>query len=228
MINIRHLIFLATFIFCIPCTGQAQEEDKLGFWLVYNGFINIKSDYELLLESQFRTWEPLSNTQTWFIRPFISYRVTENFLPGIGVEYHINRSFAETDMDREKTQEFRVSLQSILLQKIGSAFLQHRYRYEFRFWDFEGKQRVRYRIQTSIPITKKDLSPGVFFATLGNEFLIDTRPALNISEDWWYVMAGYTVNPSLFIQAGYLGIVRAGLPNLNRIQVMFTQRLFID
>ena len=206
----------------------AQEEDKLGTWLVYNGFINIKSDYELLIETQYRTWEPVNNTQTWMFRPFLSYRVTDNFLPGIGLEYHINRSFSENNSDRVKTQEFRISLQTILLQNIGTAFLQHRYRYEFRFWDFEGRERMRYRIQASIPLTKKDLSPGVVFATLGNEFLIDTKPALYLSENWWYVMAGYRINESLFIQAGYLGIIRPGDENLHRIQVLFTQRLFVE
>ena len=58
---------------------SGQEADKLGSWYVYNGFINFSPKLELFVESQLRTWEPISNIQNLFFRPYLSYNFTPDF-----------------------------------------------------------------------------------------------------------------------------------------------------
>jgi len=95
-----------------------QEEDKLGSWYVYNGFINLGPKVELFVESQLRTWEPLTNIQTLFFRPYLSYNVTTDFQVGLGQEYHMAWTYAKNKDDKVKTEEYRITLQAMLFQKV--------------------------------------------------------------------------------------------------------------
>ena len=138
-----------------------QEEDKLGSWYIYNGFFNFTPKFELFVESQLRTWEVVSNSQSFFARAFFNFNLIPSFQFGFSQEYHINWSYAENPDDKLKTEEYRTTLQAILFQSVDKVNIQHRYRYEFRFLDESGKQRTRYRIQLGIPITGEKIKNGV-------------------------------------------------------------------
>ena len=222
-INFYLLLFSIIFF-----SNQAfsQEEDKLGSWYVYNGFFNFTPKFELFVESQLRTWEVISNPQSFFIRAIFSYNLTTSFQLGISQDYHINWSYAENPDDKLKTEEYRTILQAMLFQAVDRVSIQHRYRYEFRFLDESGKQRTRYRIQLGIPITEEKIKQGVVFATVGNEFLLDTKPELNFSQNRLYAMVGYQFTGSLNFQFGYMYISRSDSPNWHRLQFFLTQKLF--
>ena len=113
----------------------SQEEDKLGSWYIYNGFFNFTPKFELFVESQLRTWEVFSNSQSFFARAFFNFNLTTSFQLGLSQEYHINWSYAENADDKLRTEEYRTTLQAILFQVIDRVTIQHRYRYEFRFLD---------------------------------------------------------------------------------------------
>lgn len=220
------LRFLLLLLLLIPLGGKSycQEGDKLGSWYIYNGFFNLSPKVELFFESQWRTWEPISNTQNLFFRPFISYNFTPYFQLGVSQEYHMNWSYSEMSEDKVKTEEYRTTLQAMLFQQIDRVAIQHRFRYEFRFLDEKGNQRVRYRIQLGIPITKKKIEKGVFFATLGNEFMVNTQKEFNLSQMRTYAMIGYQISKSTHFQFGYMYISRPSAENLNRLQFLLTQK----
>ena len=223
--KIKFFLIICSIVF-ISNQSFSQEEDKLGSWYIYNGFFNFTPKFELFVESQLRSWEVVSNSQSFFIRAFFNYNLTKSFQLGFSQEYHINWSYAENPDDKLRTEEYRTNLQAILFQAIDRVAIQHRYRYEFRFLDENGKQRTRYRIQLGIPLTREKIEKGVVFATVGNEFLLDTKPKLNFSQNRLYAMLGYQFTSSLNFQFGYMYIARSASQNWHRLQFFLTQKLF--
>ena len=218
------LFFLLVFS---PLRTEAQDKYPLGSWYIYNGFFNVSPKVELFFETQLRTWEVASNPQVFFFRPYFNYNVTENFQAGLGLEYHMNWTYETDSMPRIKTEEFRTTLQAMLFQKVGRVGVQHRFRYEFRFLDEEGKQRMRYRLQLSIPLTKPTVEKGVLFLTTGNEIMVNTQPDLNLSQNRTYAMLGYQISRSISFQFGYMYIAHPnGAPGYHRLQFLLTQKLY--
>jgi len=226
-LNRRHTkLYLVTSLFlCCLTKGVSQEGEKLGSWYVYNGFFNFSPKFELFAETQIRTWEPIDNVQSFFIRPFFNFNLNKNVQLGISQEYHSNWSYSEISEDKMQTEEYRTTLQGILSQKVGRVSLQHRYRYEFRFLDESGKQRTRYRLQLGIPISSDVVTKGVWFATLGNEFMLNTQPKFDVSQNRAYGMLGYQFSKSTNLQFGYMYISRPEEENLHRLQFFLTQKL---
>ena len=202
----------------------AQEGDKLGSWYVYNGFLKFSPKTELFIESQWRTYEPIGNSQTLFFRPFFSYNFNSNFQLSLGQEYHMNWSYETETQPRVKTEEYRTTIQPMLFHNIGRVSFQHRYRYEWRFLDEKGKQRTRYRIQLGIPLSAPQITKGVWFTTLGNEFMVDTKPDVQLSQMRTYAMLGYQVGKKTHIQFGYMYISKPRGDNLHRLQFFLTQK----
>jgi hypothetical protein len=207
-------------------SGLAQEGEKLGSWFTYNGFYNINPRLELFFETQVRTYEAFGNRQTFLIRPYVSYNINQSVQFGLGLEYHGNSSYAVIPDDKISTEEFRTTLQAMVFQKINRISLQHRYRYEFRFLDLQGKQRVRYRLQLSIPLTSPTIEQGVVFLTGGNDFLIDTKPSLVFNQNRLYLMIGYQFTPAFNFQFGYMYIAIPAADNLHRLQFFLTHKLY--
>ncbi len=205
--------------------GFSQSNEKLGSWYIYNGFFNLNPKIELFFETQLRTWEPVSNPENFFLRPYFNYNINENWQLGLGLEYHKSWTYDEVSENRIITEEFRKTLQSMVFQKIGRVKLQHRYRYEFRNIDGSKKQRTRYRIQITIPITKKGFDKGGLFINTLNEFLIDTKPNLYFSQNRFYVALGYQFTKNVNLQVGYLNIMRETSVH-HRMNFLLTHKLF--
>ncbi len=155
-----------------------------------------------------RTWETFSNPENFFLRPYFNYNLTSNIQTGLGLEYHKTWTYDENPNEKVSSDEFRITLQSMLFHKIDRVSLQHRYRYEFRNVDEKKLQRTRYRIQATIPLNNRSMEKGTIFFNVFNEFMIDTEPKLNFSQNRFYVAAGYQFTKSLNFQFGYLTIAR--------------------
>ena len=225
LLNLCIALFFLAGIGLSPTTSIAQGDDELGSWFIYNGFFNINPKVELFFETQLRNWETFSNPETFFLRPYFNYNVTKNFQPGIGLEYHKSWTYAEDPDEKESADEFRLTLQTMLFHKIDRVALQHRYRYEFRNVDGNHRQRTRYRIQATIPINNRTLKKGTFFMNTFNEFMVDTKPDLQLSQNRFYVAGGYQFSKSLNFQFGYLLISRSSA-NYNRLQFFLTHKLY--
>ncbi|NNK75493.1 MAG: DUF2490 domain-containing protein [Maribacter sp.] len=219
----RRLVIVG-FLLLFFAISNAQEGDKLGSWYIYNGFFKFSPKTELFFETQWRTYEPIQNSQTLFFRPFFSYNFNPNFQLSISQEYHKNWSFGLDPEDKVGTEEYRTTIQPMLFHGIGRVSLQHRFRYEWRFLDEKGKQRTRYRIQLGIPISKPVMEKGVFFTTLGNEFMVDVQPEVQLSQMRTYAMLGYQLSKTTNLQFGYMYISRPRADDLHRLQFLLTQK----
>ena len=204
---------------------SAQSEDKLGSWYIYNGFFNVSPKVELFFETQLRTWETFSNPENFFLRPYFNYNWNKNFQSGLGLEYHKTWTYAEDPDNRISSDEFRITLQGMVFQRIERVSLQHRYRYEFRNVNSDQLQRMRYRIQATIPLNNKTMKKGTVFANVFNEFLVDTAPRLQLSQNRFYLAGGYQFTKDLNFQFGYLFISRSSSTH-NRLQFFLTHKLY--
>lgn len=218
------IVFLLLLTY-LPHASNAQSEDKLGSWFIYNGFFNVSPKVELFFETQLRNWETFSNPENFFLRPYFNYNVTKNFQSGLGLEYHKSWTYAENSDEKVSSDEFRVTMQIMIFHKIDRVSLQHRYRYEFRNVDGDHLQRTRYRIQATIPINNKSVEKGTFFMNTFNEFLVDTKPRLALSQNRFYLAGGYQFSKNLNFQFGYLFISRASTTH-HRLQFFLTHKLY--
>ncbi len=217
-------IWLTFFVFAPMFETRGESEDELGSWYIYNGFFNFNPKFELFFETQLRLWEVTSNPETFFLRPYFNYNIHQNFQTGIGLEYHKNQTFSEDPDEREISEEYRLTLQAMAFQKIGRVSLQHRYRYEFRNISPENGQRMRYRIMATVPINKKALDKKVFFFAAFNELMVETEPTLILSQNRFYLAAGYYFTKDLNFQFGYLFQSRQSNTH-HRLQFWLTHRV---
>jgi hypothetical protein len=204
---------------------QAQSEDKLGSWYIYNGFFKFTPKSELFFETQLRNYEVFSNPETFFLRPYYTYNINENLQPGISIEYHKSWTYAEDPADKVSSDEIRVTLQMMVFQKIGRSSLQHRYRYEFRNVNGDPLRRMRYRFQVTIPINSETMNKGTFFANTNAELMIDTSPNLGINQNRFFLAGGYQFTDNLNLQLGYLAVFRPSTVH-HRVQFFVTHKLW--
>ena len=202
-----------------------QSEDKLGSWYIYNGFYKFTPKFELFFETQLRNYEVVSNPETFFVRPYLTYNINKNVQPGLSFEYHKSWTYDEVPENKVASDEFRITLQMMVFQSIGRANLQHRYRFEFRNVDGEARRRMRYRFQVTVPISSKTMQKGTFFANTNAELMIDTNPTLGINQNRLYVAGGYQFTDNLNLQIGYLAVFRETTTH-SRLQFFLTHKVW--
>lgn len=219
----KTLLFLAVSLITFQAIGQS--EDKLGSWYIYNGFFKFTPKFEVFFETQLRNYEVLSNPETFFVRPYITYNLNKNVQPALGLEYHKSWTHDEVPENKVDSDEFRITLQTMVFQTIGRAQLQHRYRFEFRTVDGAALRRMRYRIQVTVPINSKIMSKGSFFANTNAELMINTNPTLGINQNRWFIAGGYQFTDNLNFQLGYLAVFRENSTH-SRLQFFLTQKIW--
>lgn len=202
---------------------KAQDND-LGAWYIYNGFFKFNPKVEIFFETQWRNNEVFANPEAFFIRPYITYNVIKELQFGVSAEYHQHYSYGEDYTEQTLREEFRVDLMAILSQNVGRVKVQHRYRYEFRNINSYGGNRMRYRLQVTIPINSKNFDKGTLFINTNNEFFINNQPEWSFDQNRLYFAVGYHFTKSVNFQLGYM-LVSKEVGNFNRLQIFFTHKL---
>ena len=208
----------------LAITKTHAQEDKLGAWYIYNGFFKFTPKIEFFFETQLRNYEVFSNPETYFFRPYFTYNVTKQFQLGVSTEYHKQFSYAENPEDIIEKEEFRIDFMAILSQPMGRVAIQHRYRYEFRNINTTGGNRMRYRLQVTVPINNDSFEKGTFFFNTNNEIFIDNKPEWLFDQNRLFGALGYYFTNGMNLQLGYL-LVSKSEGNYNRLQIFFTQKL---
>jgi hypothetical protein len=217
-------IAIITWFFTLPFYSYAQEENKLGIWCIYNGSFYPDPNIELFFESQYRSYELISNRQEFFLRPMVNYHFSSLIFAGIGYSYGMTWTYEENEADKIKEVENRIILQAGLNHAINRSKIQHRYRFEQRWFESGNRQRFRYRLQVTIPVNKKTFEKGTIFINFYDEIFFNSGPSLAFDQNRLYFAGGYQFNKTLNVQFGYLFQSRSS-NNYNRLQVFLTQKL---
>jgi hypothetical protein len=209
----------------LVAVAQESQYDYVGAWYIYNGFFKFSNKFEVFLEAQSRNYEVFSNTESIFIKPYYNYNLNENVQFGVSTEFHRHIAFATDPELKTSEKEFRTALQAIVAQPLKNVSLQHRYRYEFRNFSSVWSQRIRYRIQVTVPLNYK-ITPekGSFFFNTSNELMVNANPKWEFDQNRLFMALGFYFNPSLNFQLGYMFISREDGTD-QRLQVFLTQKL---
>jgi len=224
MISAKKFIIL-TILSVSLSKAYGQSEDKLGSWYIYNGFFKFSPKVELFFDSQLRTYEVTANPETFIVRPYFTYNINNHVQPGIGLEYLKFWTYDEIPENKTSLEEFRISLQLILSHKVDRFALQHRYRYEFRYIEGTPFQRMRYRLQVTVPFNSKELEKGSFFTNAYFETFVRTDPRLAFDQIWLYLAGGYQFTDNLNLQIGYLAVLQDTSTH-SRLQFFLTHKLW--
>ena len=217
--------FIIFFLFIYSSTkvfGQAEE--KLGAWYIYNGSFFPDPKIELFFESQMRFYEPMWNIEEFFLRPMANYHFSPLLFAGIGYSYGNTWTFPENDETKERNIEHRLILQAGLNHKISRTKIQHRYRFEQRWFDTGNRHRFRYRVQVTVPIKNTVIEKNTFFVNFYDEIFINSKPELAFDQNRLFMAGGYQFSKTLNLQIGYLFQSRS-TANFHRLQFFLTQKI---
>jgi hypothetical protein len=133
-------------------------------------------------------------------------------------------TYEENKDDKIKEIENRMILQAGLNHAINRSKIQHRYRFEQRWFDSGNRQRFRYRIQVTVPIGRKIIEKGTVFVNLFDEVFINAGPEVAFDQNRLYMAWGYQFSKTLNVQFGYLFQSRSS-NNYHRLQLFITQKV---
>ncbi len=225
--EVRHFII----IIFIAASSSAYSQSNPGTWYIYNGSFFTNPSTELFFETQFRFRSLASNKEEVFFRPIYVHHFSKIWNAGLGYSYGINFNDAQSTNNEKSSHEHRIILQATLNTPIQRTNLQHRFRLEQRWITTTNpevtstKQRLRYRIQATIPIGSTMIEKGVFFLNFYNELFIGIEDEVLFDQNRLYGAAGYQFTASTNMQVGYLFQSRRN-ENLHRLQFFVTQKLF--
>jgi len=166
---------LIIIILFTPITLFAQKND-IGNWLIYFGDKKINDKFNWHHEVQYRNFNFIGDTEQLLLRTGLGYNLSENnnnILFGYGFIY--SEPYIENTSKKTSNSEHRVFQQFITRQAFGRFFIQHRYRFEQRFFENEFKLRLRYFLAVNIALNNKELTNNTFYLSAYNEIFVNAK-----------------------------------------------------
>jgi hypothetical protein len=184
-----------------PLTIFSQS---LGCWNTLNLNYDNGKKWSFSTEFQLRSLQFYKNYNYNEYKAFVSYKVMPNLQTSVVLGRYTTYGNGKTFQNPKLAEEFRAALQVGLSNTLGKVKVDHRYRFEKRFYTSGNRaSRIRYRVGLSMPLDKaKKTTLGV-----SNEFLIAiTQGSKVIRYDKNRVSIGVTrkLNDVVSMQVGYL------------------------
>lgn len=220
LLQMKRLILIPLVLITLVVNGQDQPQDHVGNWIMYFGNHKLSEKYSIHNEAQLRLYEPFSNFNQGFVRLGLNYHINAHSLATVGYGFFRTESFPKGD-SKVFSNEHRIWEQFILRNAIGRVGFEHRYRLEQRWISFSDgsddyKNRIRYRIYLSVPITKKKMEDNTLYFAFYDEIFLDLSSA-PFDQNRLYGAVGYKLNNALNFQIGYLRHRLGSIP-LDRLQ----------
>ena len=180
------------------------QESNLGNWFCYFGSVKMNQRWNWHNEVQYRNYNFVGDLEQLLIRTGFGYNLTEgnnNLLLGYG--YILSSNYIEGTNDKESFPEHRIFQQFITRQNAWRVKLQHRYRFEQRFFEDDFKLRFRYFLSLNIPINKKEMEDHTWYGSVYNEIFLNTENEL-FDRNRLYGGLGYKISPKLRFELAYM------------------------
>jgi len=186
-----------------PISLFAQKSD-IGNWLIYFGDKKINDKFNWHHEVQYRNFNFIRDTEQLLLRTGLGYNFSKknnNILLGYGFIY--NEPYLERTNSKTSNIEHRVFQQFITRQAFGRIFLQHRYRFEQRFFENDFKLRLRYFLAVNIALNNKELTNSTFYLSAYNEIFV------NVEQNYFdrnrlYGGIGYKFSRNIRFEIGFM------------------------
>lgn len=207
------------FFFLIGSGLLSAQKTSTGNWFIYFGNQTISKKVNWHNEVQYRNYNFAGDLQQLMLRTGVGYNLSEknnNVLIGYG--YIRSENYvANTDL-KLVNEESRIFQQFIHKHSISRIFLQHRFRYEERFFVRNFQMRGRYFIGANIPLNKGAMEKNAVYLSLYNELF------LNIKGDAFdrnraYGAIGYTISNNFKFEIGFMAQTTK-TTNRNQFQIV--------
>ena len=197
----KKIILPFALLFTLVNYAQEIGDDELGSWHMYFGTNKISEKVSLHTEAQFRYYENGKNFNQLLLRTGVNYHINPYAIATFGYGFiETDGTFSELD-DLDNLIEHRIFEQFILKNKVGQFNFEHRYRLEQRFITFsdrkETQNRVRYRLQVTLPLT------DIFFLNFYDEIFLNLQDSV-YGQNRLYGALGLNVTHNLSVQIGFL------------------------
>jgi hypothetical protein len=186
-----------------PFSLLAQSSD-FGDWLIYFGDKKINQKWNWQHEVQFRNFNLLGDVDQLLLRTGFGYNLSENnnnLLLGYAFIY--NEPYSNDTKNKMYFNEHRIYQQFITKQVFSRVSLQHRYRFEQRFFEDESKLRLRYFLSMNVALNQQQMGDNTLYFSAYNELFMNTKSDL-FDRNRIYGGLGYRINPKVRTEVGVL------------------------
>lgn len=197
--------YLASFLIILVFTGfnshaQVSGEDELGVWYMVFGSHKISEKFTLKTGIEYRTYEPTSNFQMFFVSAGPSFKLSNLFSIGANFGYmYWDRNFLNTGVTN--SDEVRFNEHITMTNGFQKLNISQRLRMEHRFIDnytsYEAQHRLRYKMSLKHPITK------TLFVSAFDEIMYNLD-GFKFQQNRIYGALGFNLNKNSSFQLGYL------------------------
>src|SRR5690606_844982 len=149
----KAVVFLAVILFNFKgfSNNPKKGDPKLGGWYMYFGNAKIEDTrWNINYDVQYRNYEIVSDLNQLLIRGSIQYMLFDNLTLGTGYAFVDTEQYLKPDVPFIENRIFQDVLTN---QKIATATVKHRFRFEQRFIENQDfKSRFRYQLGLDVPI----------------------------------------------------------------------------
>lgn len=159
----------------LPLTIWSQPSN-LGNWFIYFGDKKINKKWNWHHEVQYRDYQLLGDIEQLLLRTGIGYNLTENnnnILAGFAFVY--SEPYTAGTDKKTSFNEYRIFQQLITRQTFGRLSLQHRYRFEQRFFINDFRLRLRYFLSMNYVFHKNPNAVKAFYVSAYNEIFLNLK-----------------------------------------------------
>lgn len=159
----------------VPTTAFGQKSD-FGNWLIYFGDKKINQRFNWHQEVQYRNFNFVGDTEQLLLRTGIGYNLTENNNNiHLGYAYIYSEPYLNNSDQKTNFNEHRIYQQFITRQSFGRFNLQHRYRFEQRFFEDDFRLRLRYFLSLNVALNKAQIEDKTIYLSIYNEIFVNTE-----------------------------------------------------
>lgn len=194
---------ILTLLAFFPLTLMAQQSD-FGNWLIYFGDKKINNRWNWHHEVQYRNFNFFGDTEQLLLRTGVGYNLTENNNNiHLGYGFIYSETYIAGTENKTNFNEHRIYQQFITRQSFGRISLQHRYRFEQRFFEDDFRLRLRYFLSTNIALNHKQMQEKTVYLSIYNEIFVNTEQTF-FDRNRFYGGIGYRFSKTVRTEIGVM------------------------
>lgn len=180
-------------------------------WYSLFGNDKLKNGFNIHYEAQYRNHNVIGRLDQLLLRTGIGFSFsddTQNILLGYGYIYNKSSICYEIQVPEELRDQFRFGenrffQQYIMKHQISRFLINHRYRFEQRFFRNDSKLRLRYFLSAYLPLNKAYVEKGALYLGAYNELFMNTKTEY-FDRNRTYFALGYAFTDFFKVEFGYL------------------------
>jgi hypothetical protein len=196
------------------------QPSNFGNWLIYFGDKKINEKWNWHHEIQYRNFNLLGDTEQLLIRTGIGYNLSEyNNNLHLGYSFIYNEPYIGDTDDKRNFTEHRIYQQFITRQSFNRFSIQHRYRFEHRFFSDDYTMRLRYFLATNLALNQFKMQDNTLYLSTYNEIFINTEDNI-FDRNRLFGGLGYRFNKNIRTEIGLLNQTISNHTSRNQLNMI--------